>query len=169
MRLIELPTLWTVLLDIAAWAVIQPLIGWIAMSFPERWLNPAGWLFRERRWENGGEPYQKIFHVKNWKDKLPYGGSLFQDQFSMKEIGEKTAENIERWMIETCRSELTHWIAILPGFLFFLWNKWEIGFVMVVYALLFNLPLVLVQRYNRPRLCRLRHILSAREISIHPQ
>lgn len=57
-------------------------------------------------------------------------------------------------MIETQRAELTHWFLIPPAFLFFLWNPAWAGWVMVIYALVVNLPFIMIQRYNRPRLER---------------
>ncbi len=39
--------------------------------------------------------------------------------------------------------------------LFFLWNKPGIGWIMIVYALIENLPLIMAQRYNRIRFKRL--------------
>jgi glycosyl-4,4'-diaponeurosporenoate acyltransferase len=163
MRVIFLTTFWTIILDIIAWAVIQPLVGWLAMRFPDAWLNPGSWLFRTRDCEQGGQIYQSLFRVRAYKDSLPYGGSLFQDEFTMKELGEINETNLLRWLKETCRSELTHWFAIMPSALFFLWNPWYIGIFMVVYALLFNFPLVFIQRYNRPRIQNMLKIIQSRK------
>ena len=56
---------------------------------------------------------------------------------------------------ETCRAELTHWVILLFGPFFFLWNPLWVGFLMIAYAIIENLPLVMAQRYNRIRLLRL--------------
>ena len=69
----------------------------------------------------------------------------------MDRIRSRRPEHLRRWVIETCRSEFCHWIAIAASPLFFLWNRPAVGFVMIIYSLLFNLPLVIVQRHNRPR------------------
>ncbi|MDG0792194.1 hypothetical protein OMP38_15960 [Cohnella ginsengisoli] len=53
---------------------------------------------------------------------------------------------------ETKRAELTHWLSILPAPLFFLWNPVWVGWIMVLYAAAFNLPIIVVQRYNRGRI-----------------
>jgi glycosyl-4,4'-diaponeurosporenoate acyltransferase len=61
---------------------------------------------------------------------------------------------LETFVIETCRAELTHWLAMVPVPVFFLWNKWPVGVFMIFYALAANMPCILVQRYNRARLVR---------------
>lgn len=51
----------------------------------------------------------------------------------------------------------------LPAPLFFLWNRPAVGLGMIVYALAFNLPLVAIQRYNRPRLLRIKSQRQGRD------
>ena len=162
MRLITLPTVWTVLLDALAWGIIQTLISWMAMHFPERWIHPNRGFYQTFKFEEDGRIYQNLFRVKNWKGRLPYGGSLFQDEFTMRTLGAVSEAHIHRWLKETCRSELSHWLAILPAGLFFLWNEWWVGLIMIVYALSFNLPLIITQRFNRPRLRKMLAIFLRR-------
>lgn len=50
-----------------------------------------------------------------------------------------------------------------PAFLFFIWNPLWAGFIMIAYAILANLPFILTQRYNRPRLQRLLQLKQQRE------
>ena len=61
-------------------------------------------------------------------------------------------EYLRRFLSETCRAELSHWIAVVIGLNFFIWNPWYVGLIMLVYGLATNLPFILVQRYNRLRL-----------------
>lgn len=151
MRILHLPTFWTILLDCLAWAIIQPAVAYLCLKLPTALLQPQRWLFRARRWERDGALYQDLFRVKRWKVRLPSGGALFRG-FAMTGIRSRDPAHLQEWVRETCRSELCHWLAILPAGLFFLWNSFSIGLVMILYAVAFNLPLVVVQRYNRPRL-----------------
>ena len=58
---------------------------------------------------------------------------------------------LQQWVRESCRAELTHWVALALVVLFVLWNP-PVGVVAnLVYAIAANLPCILVQRYNRPR------------------
>jgi len=39
--------------------------------------------------------------------------------------------------------------------LFFLFNFWYAGIIMILYAFIANLPCIIIQRYNRPKLITL--------------
>ena len=72
---------------------------------------------------------------------------------------EKTdKEYFQEFVMETCRAELTHWIVFLFASIFFIWNLWWIGIIMVAYAITVNMPCIITQRYNR---IRLRRVLEA--------
>ncbi len=161
MRVVDLPMLWTIVLDSAAWALIQPAIAYLALRIPARAFDPQGWLFRTRHWERGGAIYQTVFHVRAWKAWLPSGARLFAGAFEIRSLAAYTVPYLRRWSLESCRSELCHWLAILPAALFFLWNPPWVGGGMIAYAVLFNAPCIIAQRYNRPRVIRLLRTLAA--------
>jgi len=79
---------------------------------------------------------------------------LGQQGFPKKRLRERSPEFLAAFARETCRAELAHWLVILGGPLFFLWNRPGVGALMVAYALAENLPLIIAQRYNRARLLR---------------
>ena len=65
---------------------------------------------------------------------------------------------------ETCVAEAVHTASSLLGLLCLrLWPGWGGVIVWAVWFLLGNLPFILIQRYNRPRLLRLRSLLQRRE------
>ena len=147
-------TSWTILINGVAWGILQPLIAYLCTRIPVSAFSASTWLFRPRAWERDGAIYQRIFWVRRWKDWLPSGGAVFEGGFSMRRIASSDAIYLHRWLHETCRAELTHWIAVLVSGLFFLWNRPLVALFMVVYALAANLPCIIAQRYNRPRLLR---------------
>ncbi|NEF12352.1 glycosyl-4,4'-diaponeurosporenoate acyltransferase, partial [Staphylococcus aureus] len=57
--------------------------------------------------------------------------------------------------------ELIHWISILPVIIF---NKGPrlVKYINIFYAMITNVPIIIVQRYNRPRLTQLLRILKRR-------
>ncbi len=72
-------------LDEQPWADVrneifgEPL--WTADDFRERfesapWFDPQGWLYRTRRWERGGQVYDRVFLIRAWKRLLPDGSAL---------------------------------------------------------------------------------------------
>ncbi|MED4798125.1 glycosyl-4,4'-diaponeurosporenoate acyltransferase, partial [Priestia megaterium] len=107
-------------------------------------------LFKVQTWETVG--IYKKFGVHRWKTWLPDGGKLFKRGFYKKKWESRTKEYAQLFLIETNRAELTHWISILPSILFFIWNSPSIGVWMVIYAIVANVPFILVQRYNRIRI-----------------
>ena len=105
-----------------------------------------GW-YQVRPWEN--RLYERI-KIKKWKDKMP---TFHPDTFSPKE---HTWDQIAQAM---CQSELVHETNILMSFLPLLAGRWVGAFpVFLVTSLAgagFDLLLVMMQRYNRPRILRL--------------
>jgi glycosyl-4,4'-diaponeurosporenoate acyltransferase len=94
---------------------------------------------------------------------LPEAGSFFPGGFPKRTLGDRGSPHLERFVVETRRAELTHWVVLAAGPVFFLWNPWWLAVVMVVYALVANLPCIFVQRYNRARLERVLAYRARRE------
>jgi glycosyl-4,4'-diaponeurosporenoate acyltransferase len=150
-------------IDVVAWAVISTGAGYLAHRLPARWLGRDRFPFRLLALERDGRWYERRWHIKLWKDRLPEAGALFRGGFSKRAVRERDAAHLARFVIETRRAELTHWLILAAAPFFFLWNPWWLGVVMVVYAVVADVPCLAVQRYNRARLYR----VLARS-SIHP-
>ena len=153
--LIHLPTAITVLIDIAAWFVIHMGVSYLMTRRPLSKFNVDSWLFKNRKWERNGAIYDRLFRLQSWKKKLPDGAAMFKQGFEKKELKETNQDYFDAFMKETCRAELTHWIVFLFGPLFFIWNLWWVGIIMIIYAALANMPCIIAQRYNRIRLRRI--------------
>jgi glycosyl-4,4'-diaponeurosporenoate acyltransferase len=154
MRVIFLPTLWTIFLDFAVWFAVHLLSAWIAVKLPDRCFAQDRGIFRTRDWEKDGRFWQDAFRVKNWKKGLPDGASLMKAGFVKKRLLSSEAAWMDRFVLESRRAEFTHVLAMIPALLFFLWNPWPVGLFMIFYALAANLPCLIAQRYNRPRFQR---------------
>jgi glycosyl-4,4'-diaponeurosporenoate acyltransferase len=155
LRIIFLSDPWTILLNIAAWAVVQIGISVLFLEMPIQWFDPHFPLFRSAPWENQGHFYQKWLRIRKWKGLYPsLARYVGKENFRLDRVQSKDPEYLDRWARETCRSELCHWVTIASAILFILWNEPWVGWVMLVYGMLFNLPLVLIQRYNRFKIVR---------------
>lgn len=154
-----------VIVNIAAWAILHIVPAWLGMRVPPGRFDHRARLYRERRFERGGRLYERLFAIRRWKGLLPDGARLFTGGFAKKNLapGDDPAAYYTRFVQETCRGELVHWIVLGCAALFFLWNPPWAGWIMVGYALLVNLPCILAQRYNRIRLVRLLHRARAAE------
>ena len=93
-----------------------------------------------------------LARIQAWKNRLPEAGDFFSGGFSKKRLLNKQPAYLRRFIMESRRGEFTHWASILPAPLFFLWNHWLVGISMIIYALGFNLPFIMTNRYNRLRL-----------------
>lgn len=144
----------TVAANAMAWVLIQFGVGFLAPRIGDHWIRPHGGLYRTRAWEGGGAVYQRFLRVKRWKGALPSWGHVFGD-FSLTHLTSTETLYLSRWIQESCRAELTHWAAMVPACLFFVWNP-PVGWALnLLYAVVVNAPCIVVQRYNRPRLQRL--------------
>lgn len=154
LRVVHLSDPVTVVLDIVAWGAVHAGTGYLVHRLPVGWLARDRWLFRERRWEQGGRRYRRALRIHRWKDRLPEAGALFAGGVSKRHVTGDDAGGLERFVVETRRAELGHWLAMVPAPLFALWNPPGVAVAMVVYALAVNLPFVAIQRYNRARALR---------------
>lgn len=158
--LIELPVLWTVVLNVAGWPLIQLGLAWFFTRLPLAWFRPGDVFI----WEQNGRVYDRLFAIKRWKDRLPDGASWFASGFSKAKISARSPAYLQRFAAESWRGELCHWVAL--GFvpLFFLWNPWWGDLIIVAYALAANGPCILAQRYNRARFSRLARMRTPTEM-----
>jgi glycosyl-4,4'-diaponeurosporenoate acyltransferase len=156
MRLIHFPTFWTVVLNIIAWLIIHLAVVAFMVRVPKSSFDPNGPLYRPRFWEKRGRFYERWLRIRGWKGYVPDGAEFTKGRGFPKKVLQRRDEGyLEEFFTETCRAELTHWIIILFAPFFFFWNKFWVGWIMIAYALAENLPLIMVQRYNRQRFRRI--------------
>lgn len=163
MRLVELPAFWTIVIDFAAWFAIHMAAALFAFKLPDRLFSQDNWFYRSHAWENSGQIWHNIFKVKNWKGRLPDGASIMGKGFVKKNLQDNDPDFLLRFALESRRAEFTHWLAMIPAVLFFLWNPIWVGFVMIIYAVFANAPCIIAQRYNRPRLLKTASRLMTRD------
>ncbi|NPV09913.1 MAG: hypothetical protein HPY83_18370 [Anaerolineae bacterium] len=147
------------LVNAIVWVVIHLSVGYLAARVDEARFDPGHWLFRSRAWERDGVLYQRLLRVRRWKGLLPSGGTVF-GAFTIHRLRSHDRAYLSRWLAESCRAEMTHWVAILPVVLFLLWNPPLAWAMNMVYAIVANVPCIIAQRYNRPRVL---HLLRKQE------
>ncbi|MGC8766483.1 MAG: hypothetical protein ACP5QP_02165 [Brevinematia bacterium] len=149
-------TLFYIIVNSLFWLVVHFASGLIVHFIPPKFYSTKTWLFKKRWWEFDGKLYTKIFFVKKWKDKLPEAGEFYKiNPFNKKRLKSREKSYLERFLLETCRAELAHLIPILAFPLCLPWNPDAGKWIMLAYAVLFNLPFIIIQRYNRIRLAKL--------------
>ena len=156
MRLFYFSNVITILLCFALWLVFQVIAAVLCLNLPDKVFRPDAFFFRSHRWEQNGRVYDKIFLVKRWKHLLPDGGAVWKKKgYQKKTLTDFSEQNLNRFLVESVRGECSHWLAILPFWVFGLFAPPEVIWIMLAYALAVNVPCIIAQRYNRPRILAL--------------
>ena len=157
-------------LNVVFWTAFNFGIAFLVRCLPKRLFSCNRAFYRAFHFE---KRLYRILRVNRWKDHLPEAGGLAG--FSKRSLaGELTLPYVETFLTETCIAEVGHLcIGVLGfcsvGFSWLLPDPYPyiplfLGFAAL--DLLVQLLFVIIQRYNRPRLMRLRSLLMARDVSM---
>ena len=148
---------WMCVLYLALSGTAAFLLGRI---LPKRWFHAERFPFRAYAFEQGGKVYEKL-NIRKWQNKVPDMSKIFPWLMPAKNLSGAYRSRLPVMIQETCIAEMTHCVTALEG-LVCLWLWPGIGGIIVTLldVLLLNLPFILIQRYNRPRLVRLEKRLN---------
>ena len=112
--------------------------------------------------EKNGKIYDRI-GIKKWKEKLPDMSRVMRDMLPKKISYGATGESVGALIKETCVAECIHCgLSVLSFGIYFIWKNY-IGILLVAVFIVLNTPFILIQRYNRPHLIKLKKRLLKRE------
>lgn len=132
----------------------------IGRLLPYRWFDAERFPFRSVAFEKN--LYDKL-GLHKWHKKLPDMSRIFTRLMPAKAITNRTPEGLQTMIQETCIAELTHVILMVLGFgALKFWHTWA-GMTMTVLYALGNIPFIMIQRYNRPRLIHLKALTERRK------
>lgn len=134
--------------------------------FPGHFFCADHFPYCPHSFEREGRIYE-AFGVRAWKDRLPDMSRILRAVSGIipeKNISARPdSRSVGILLRETCVAEWVHGCLALFGLgCALLWRS-RMGWVLGVLYALGNLPFVIIQRYNRPKLLRLHHRLLARE------
>ena len=144
------------LLHIAGIGILSFLIGRVV---PASWFHEDRFPYRCYAWEQGGRFY-RCFGIQRWQSKVPDMSRIFPGLMQAKKVTGNFREELPRMITETCIAEWIHallCVAALPCL--WIWPGWG-GIVFTVIYILANIPFILIQRYNRPRLVGIRNKMN---------
>ena len=130
---------------------------------PAGWFLPEKFPYRSMAWEKGGRIYDSIFHIRKWQAKVPDMSKLLPGLMQPKKVTKDFRQELPRMIQETCIAELIHsllCLAALPCLR--IWPGWG-GIIFTVLYMLGNIPFIMIQRYNRPRLLGLLERMSPKD------
>jgi|YNPMSStandDraft_1061717.scaffolds.fasta_scaffold00034_26 glycosyl-4,4'-diaponeurosporenoate acyltransferase len=144
------------ILNTIFWITVNFFCGYIVHFIPDNFYTTKNFIFKKRNFEKNGLLYKKLLFIQKWKDKLPDGGKVLGlHPFSKKHFEYKKKDYIEKFILETCRGELTHILPFIFLPISFTWNPLIGSIIMTLYCFFSNFPCIIVQRYNRIRLIKL--------------
>ncbi len=144
--------IWIILINIIAWGFFHLTISYLCLIIPLNYFKKNLFWFRIFSWEKNGRLWNDLFRVKSWKKHLIDGSSIDKRSFNKTNLHGTKQDELIHFAAETKRAEMTHWLLLLPAPLFFLWNPIWAGWIMIIYAILINVPFIITQRYNRARI-----------------
>ncbi len=110
--------------------------------------------YRAYSFEKEGVIYEKL-RVKAWQNHLPDMSKLFPFLMPPKRVESRSVNCFTTMIQETCVAELIHFLLGVFGFgcVFIMPDLWGVLFGLLF--LLGNIPFIIIQRYNRPKLVRI--------------
>lgn len=130
------------------------LAHFVGEALPRRWFHGEAKPFRPYAWEQSGAVYQKL-GIQKWKTRLPDKSVVVKGCERKRIETDMSYGHFQRLVQETCVAETVHWalLIISPVLLAVMTPPYSVVFTLL-YGLS-NIPFIMIQRYNRPRLLRL--------------
>lgn len=123
------------------------LVGYGTLVLIRHDLNYHNGWFSAKKFE--AKLYQKL-RVKRWKEKMP---TYYPAAFSIRE------RSLEAVIQTMCISEIGHELNVVLSFVplsfALIWGEFPVFLITSVIGALVDVPFVIMQRYNRPRLVRM--------------
>lgn len=133
---------------------------------PKRWFDPRSRLYAPLPFEKNGTFYDR-FRIRFWHRKLPDMSRILPRLMPKKALQKNFHRQLDVMLQETCVAESVHLLLMLLGLPALCFMPDLRGLALwLFYSLFLNLPFVMIQRYNRPRLIRLADQIDAKR---HPR
>lgn len=127
----------------------------IGLILPRSWFRYEDFPYCTFSFENQGRIYEKT-GIRFWQNKVPNMSKIFPKLLPPKNLQGQYRQRLPRMLQETCVAEFVHCVLCVLGLYGMqLWPGMGGILATAAYILLGNLPFILIQRYNRPRLAKL--------------
>lgn len=133
--------------------LLDALCAFLIRQIPEEKINHNSSFFKERKYEKS---IFKFFKVRKWKDIIPELGGMLK-YFDKSTVQQNVdSKYMLKFIKETCYAEIMHLIAIFtaPIVLVVLPRNYLLTVLLpiMIVNILLQIPPILVQRFNRPKL-----------------
>lgn len=135
-------------------AFVGPIGFLLGQLLPRKNFDYKAFPYAPFKWEKNGMIYTRL-KIQFWKEKVP-DMSLYIKSMFRKKLGVFRSEDyLEELILETCVAEFVHFLLILASPIFTMMMEGVAGYIGMGLYIVGNLPFILIQRYNRPRLVML--------------
>lgn len=148
---IEIPNLWIILINAIGIPIAHLIIAWLFTILPATIFTKEPNQHSFLNIEKSGLLYNKIVHIRKWKNLLPDAAPWFKG-FSKATLLSHDLPYLKTFVTETRRGEASHWFQLLIISAFTLWTPMPTATILIIYAIISNLPCILNLRYTRMRL-----------------
>ena len=152
------------LLKCAIYCAIAGTVGFFfGRLISKRPMKPEKGLFRCFKFEKNGVLYEKL-NIRKWQARVPDMSRILPFLMPPKNLSGNYSDRLPTMIRETCVAEITHIVVSILGLpCLAIWPGVGGIAVTAIFILQLNVPYILIQRYNRPRLIRLYRKLQGRE------
>lgn len=147
------------ILFVGALGIIAHYVG---EALPRKWFKFDRFPYKQFNFEKSGKLY-KFLRVRLWKDKVPDMSKIMKDMLPKKVSFSANSAELYALAKETCVAEAVHGVlGVLFLFIYFFFKN-TLGVILSLIAVILNLPFIIIQRYNRPKILSLASRLYERE------
>lgn len=131
--------------------LLDAFIAWVIHALPQEWFDCNKKIFVVNKKER--KIYEKL-KIKSWKDKVPEMGQLCN--FKKNKIASLDTNYLNKFLTETCYAEIVHYGMLIIGvcifFVYSIENSFNIALPLFLINAILQIPPIMIQRYNRPKL-----------------
>ena len=135
--------------------IVDAIGAIIPRVLPKKWFSPFNKFYKVFAWER---KFYTMLGIKKWKSNIPETGGQLAGFAKSNLLDASDNEYIFRFMEETVKGEVGHFIGFIFSFVIVFINP-KIFIVAGIPLMLLNMVLnilpVMIQRYNRPKLMAL--------------
>ena len=147
------------ILYMVALGVISHVVG---QALPRRWFDWTRFPYASAKWEKRGAVYERL-HIRRWKNRLPDMSRVLKDMVPKRMGRDVGSAEVEVLIRETCVAELVHAVLFVLAPTIVHVCKHIVGVILAALFAAGNVPFILIQRYNRPKLVCLWERMKKRE------
>ena len=122
---IELSNTWIIVANVLGIPATHMLLSWLCTIAPDKWFDSRP----GKRCPKPHPVYENLFLIRSWKHLLP-DAAPWMNGFPKGSLQSTDTAYLQRFMLETRRGELSHWLQWFIISAFITWNPFPANLVI---------------------------------------